>query len=43
MATLTIRLDRRLEKQLAALAKAAKRCKSEIVRQALRREVALAP
>jgi len=42
MATLTIRLDPRLEKQLATLAKATKRQKSEIVREALRRELALA-
>ena len=41
MATLTIRLDRPLEKQLAALAKATRRQKSEIVREALRREIAL--
>ena len=41
MATLTIRLDPHLEKQLTALAKATKRQKSEIVREALRREVAL--
>jgi predicted transcriptional regulator len=41
MATLTIRLDPRLEKQLTALAKATKRQKSEIVREALRRELAL--
>lgn len=41
MATLTIRLDEQLEKQLTALAKATKRQKSEIVREALRREVAL--
>ncbi len=41
MSTLTIRLDRDLEKQLNALAKATKRQKSEIVREALRRELAL--
>lgn len=41
MGTLTIRLDRDLEKQLNALAKATKRQKSEIVRDALRRELAL--
>lgn len=41
MATLTIRLDRQLERQLAALAKATKRQKSEIVREALRRQVAM--
>jgi len=41
MGTLTIRLDPALEKQLAALAKATKRQKSEIVRDALRRELAI--
>jgi len=41
MGTLTIRLEPALEKQLAALAKATRRQKSEIVRDALRRELAL--
>jgi predicted transcriptional regulator len=41
MGTLTIRLDPALEKQLTALAKATRRQKSEIVRDALRRELAL--
>ena len=38
--TLTIRLDERLEKELASLAKKTRRPKSEIVREALRRQVA---
>ena len=37
MSTLTIRLDPALEKQLNAVAKATKRQKSDIVRDALRR------
>ena len=41
MGTLTIRLDDRLEKQLAKLAKKARRPKSEIAREALRRQVAI--
>lgn len=41
MGTLTIRMDPTLEKQLAAVAKATKRPKSEIVRDALRRQLAL--
>lgn len=41
MGTLTIRLDPKLEKQLNAVAKATKRQKSEIVRDALRRQLAL--
>ena len=41
MGTLTIRLDDRLEKELAKLAKKARRPKSEIVREALRRQVAI--
>ena len=41
MGTLTIRMDPALEKQLAAVAKATKRQKSEIVRDALRRQLAL--
>jgi len=42
MSTLTIRLDPALEKQLNEVAKATKRRKSEIVRDALRRYLALA-
>lgn len=41
MSTLTIRLDAALEKQLNVVAKATKRQKSEIVRDALRRQLAL--
>lgn len=41
MGTLTIRLDDRLEKELAKLAKKARRPKSEIAREALRRQVAI--
>ena len=41
MGTLTIRLDPKLEKQLSAVAKATKRPKSEVVRDALRRQFAL--
>lgn len=41
MSTLTIRLDPALEKQLNAVAKATKRQKSDIVRDALRRQLAL--
>jgi predicted transcriptional regulator len=41
MGTLTIRLDERLEKELAKLAKKARRPKSEIAREALRRQVAI--
>lgn len=41
MSTLTIRLDPVLEKQLNAVAKATKRKKSDIVRDALRRQLAL--
>jgi len=41
MSTLTIRLDPALEKQLNVVAKATKRQKSEIVRDALRRQLAL--
>jgi len=39
--TLTIRLDERLDKELAALAKKTRRPKSEIAREALRRQVAI--
>lgn len=41
MGTLTIRMDPALEKQLAAVAKATQRRKREIVREALRRQLAL--
>ena len=41
MGTLTIRLDERLEKELATLAKKIRRPKSEIAREALRRHVAV--
>lgn len=41
MSTLTIRLDPALEKQLNVVARATKRQKSEIVRDALRRQLAL--
>lgn len=41
-AALTIRLDPALERQLEALARASGRSKSEIVRDALRRQLALA-
>ena len=41
MGTLTIRLDERLEKELASLAKKTRRPKSEIAREALRRQVAI--
>lgn len=39
---LTIRLDRNLERQLARLAKRTGRTRSELVREALRRQLALA-
>jgi len=42
MSTLTIRLDDELDAQLAELARAAKRSKSDLVREMLRRETALA-
>jgi predicted transcriptional regulator len=42
MATLTIRLDDKLEKALDRLAKATGRTKSELAREALAREVAVA-
>ena len=41
MATLTIRLDPKLEKALARLARRTGRSKSEIARDALRRQVAV--
>ena len=42
MATLTIRLDAKLAKALERIAKSTGRTKSEIVREALRRQVAVA-
>ena len=42
MSTLTIRLDPKLEKALARVAKTTGRTKSEIAREALRRQVAVA-
>jgi predicted transcriptional regulator len=42
MATLTIRLDEKLEKALDRLARATGRTKSGLVREALAREVAIA-
>jgi predicted transcriptional regulator len=42
MTTLTIRLDPKLDKALAQVAKASGRTKSEIAREALRRQVAVA-
>ena len=42
MTTLTIRLDPKLDKALAMVAKTSGRTKSEIAREALRREVAVA-
>jgi predicted transcriptional regulator len=41
MTTLTIRLDSKLEKALDRVAKSTGRTKSEIVREALRRQVAV--
>jgi predicted transcriptional regulator len=41
MGTLTIRLDDRLDKALSRLAKKTRRPKGEIVRDALRRQVAI--
>jgi predicted transcriptional regulator len=38
---LTIRLDRKLQRQLAALAKRSGRSRSEIARDALRRQLAI--
>jgi predicted transcriptional regulator len=42
MATLTIRLDAKLEKALAHIARSTGRTKSEIAREALERQVAVA-
>lgn len=42
MGTLTIRLDDKLDAQLSRLAKQARRSKSDMVREMLRRETALA-
>jgi len=42
MSTLTIRLDPKLEKALAKIARSSGRTKSEIAREALERQVALA-
>lgn len=42
MSTLTIRLDAKLEKALDRIAKSTGRTKSEIAREALRRQVAVA-
>lgn len=42
MTTLTIRLDPKLERELDRVAKASGRTKSEIAREALRRQVAVA-
>lgn len=42
MTTLTIRLDAKLEKALERIAKSSGRTKSEIAREALRRQVAVA-
>lgn len=42
MATLTIRLDAKLEKALARIARSTGRTKSEIAREALERQVAVA-
>lgn len=42
MSTLTIRLDDKLDAQLAELASEAKRSKSDLVREMLRRQTALA-
>lgn len=42
MTTLTIRLDPKLEKALARLARSTGRTKSEIAREALERQVAIA-
>ncbi|HQR20243.1 MAG TPA: ribbon-helix-helix protein, CopG family [Burkholderiaceae bacterium] len=42
MTTLTIRLDPKLERDLERVAKASGRTKSEIAREALKRQVALA-
>jgi predicted transcriptional regulator len=42
MSTLTIRLDARLDRELERIAKRTGRTKSEIARDALRRQVAIA-
>ena len=42
MSTLTIRLDPKLEKALAKIARSSGRTKSEIAREALERQVAVA-
>lgn len=42
MTTLTIRLDPKLERELDRVARASGRTKSEIAREALRRQVAVA-
>jgi len=42
MTTLTIRLDPKLEKALARIAKSTGRTKSEIAREALQRQIAVA-
>lgn len=41
MATLTIRLDTKLDRELARLARQSGRSKSELVREALRRQLML--
>ena len=41
MATLTIRLDDKLDRELARLAKRTGRTKSEVAREALRRQLAI--
>lgn len=41
MATLTIRLDDKLDRELARLAKKSGRSKSEVAREALRRQLAI--
>jgi predicted transcriptional regulator len=42
MSTLTIRLDRALDRELARIAKRTGKSKSEIAREALKRQVAVA-
>lgn len=42
MSTLTIRLDEKLDRELARIAKRTGRTKSEIARDALKRQVAIA-
>lgn len=41
MSTVTVRLDKRLDTQLARIAKRTGRPKSELIREALRRQLAL--